>query len=289
MTTTRVALLQLRTPATPGAALAHLTPLIRQAALGGARLIATPEASNVLQRDRAKLMPLLRSTEQDGVVLGVRHLARELGVAVLIGSALVLREDGRCANRSVLIDETGAITATYDKIHMFDVDLPPRDGVGGERYRESNVYVPGEAAVVAPSPIGPLGLTICYDLRFPHLARGLAKAGAVAIAVPAAFTRPTGVAHWEVLLRARAIETGVYVLAPAQGGVHEDGRGTWGRSMVVAPWGEVVARLDHDEPGVLFADLDPAEAAKARAAVPALANDRPFAPPSEVLAPISAA
>lgn len=281
MTATRVALLQLRTPATPEAALAHLAPLVRQAAEGGARLIATPEASNVLQRDRATLTPLLRSPEKDLVVQGVRDLARELHVAVLIGSALVLREDGRCANRSVLIDKTGAITATYDKIHMFDVDLPT-----GERHRESNVYVSGEQAVLAPSPLGPLGLTICYDLRFPYLYRALAKAGAVAITVPAAFTRPTGEVHWEVLLRARAIETGAYVLAPAQGGFHEDGRGTWGRSMMVAPWGEVVAKLDHDEPGVLFGDIDPGEVEKARVAVPALANDRAFAPPSEVAAPI---
>lgn len=157
---------------------------------------------------------------------------------------------------------------------MFDVDLP-----SGERYRESAAYTPGEAAVVAPSRLGLLGLTVCYDLRFPALHRALAEAGASVLTVPSAFTRPTGEAHWEVLLRARAIETGSYVLAPAQGGVHADGRGTWGRSLVVDPWGAVIAKLDHDEPGVLIAEIDPEQSAKARAAIPALKNARAFTPP----------
>eukprot|EP01039_Chlorochromonas_danica_P021684 gene21684-26800_t len=157
---------------------------------------------------------------------------------------------------------------------MFDVDLPT-----GERARESETYSPGDAAVVVDTGIGRIGLTICYDLRFPHLFRALAKAGANVIFVPAAFTRPTGEAHWEVLLRARAIETGAFVLAPAQGGFHEDGRGTFGHSLVVAPWGQVIAKLDHDEPGVLLADLDMAEVAKARGAVPAVTHDRVYAPP----------
>jgi predicted amidohydrolase len=173
-----------------------------------------------------------------------------------------------------MIDATGAITASYDKIHMFDVDLPT-----GERHRESAAYTPGERAVLAHAPFGPLGLTICYDVRFPELYRRLARAGAVAIAVPAAFTRPTGEAHWEILLRARAIETGSYVLAAAQGGTHEDGRATWGRSMVVGPWGQVLAALDHDEPGVLIADIDAGAAAAARAAIPNLANGRDYAGP----------
>ncbi len=157
---------------------------------------------------------------------------------------------------------------------MFDVDLPT-----GERHRESSLYTPGERSCVASTPWGRLGLTVCYDIRFPHLYRGLAKAGAEMISVPAAFTRPTGEAHWEVLLRARAIETGAYVLAPAQGGMHEDGRGTWGRSTIVGPWGQVLAKADHDEPGVVVADLDLEEVAKARAAIPALANDRAFVAP----------
>ena len=273
----RVALIQLRTPATLAEALAHVSPLVRQAADQGARFIATPEATNILQRDRARLVAELTTLEADPVVAGLRTLAAELGVEVLVGSALVRREDGRYANRSVLIGADGAVRATYDKIHMFDVDLPT-----GERHRESAVYAPGEQAVAADAAFGVLGLTICYDLRFPGLFQALARAGAVAIAVPAAFTRPTGEAHWETLMRARAIETGAYVLAPAQGGTHADGRATWGRSMVVAPWGDVLATLDHDEPGVLVADLDPAKVLAARAAIPALANARDYAPPVHI-------
>ena len=272
--TTRVALIQTRTPATPAAALAHVEPLIRQAAADGATFVITPEGTNVLQKDRARLLPMLASVEDDLVVQGLRALARELQIGILIGSALVKRADGQAANRAVLVAADGSITATYDKIHMFDVDLP-----NGETARESRTYTPGEAAVVADTAFGPLGLTICYDMRFPHLYRALAKAGAQVIAAPAAFTRPTGQAHWEILLRARAIETGSFVLAAAQGGVHEDGRGTWGRSMAVAPWGEVIGLLDHDEPGVLVVDLDLAAVAKARNAIPALRNDRAFSAP----------
>ncbi len=270
----RVALVQLRTPNTPAAALAHVAPLVRKAAAKGAKLVLTPEATNVVQRDRIELLAQLRPLEQDVVVAGLRDLAAKLSVEVLVGSALVRREDGALANRSVLIGADGAVRATYDKIHMFDVDLP-----NGERYRESSAYTPGEVAVVAGCAAGRLGFSVCYDLRFPALYRALASAGAQVIAVPSAFTRPTGEAHWETLLRARAIETGAYVLAPAQGGVHADGRGTWGRSLVVAPWGEVTARLDHDDPGVLMADLDLAKVDAARAAVPSLANARSFRPP----------
>ena len=270
----KVALIQTRTPATHAAALDHVAPLVREAAGAGASFIATPECTNVVQRDRVKLIPHLVALEADPVVQGLRALAAELKVELLIGSALVKRPDGKFANRSALIGPDGAIRTTYDKIHMFDVDLPT-----GERARESETYTPGDAAVVADTDIGRIGLTICYDLRFPHLFRALAKAGANAIFVPAAFTRPTGEAHWEVLLRARAIETGAFVLAPAQGGFHEDGRGTFGHSLVVAPWGQVIAKLDHDEPGVLLADLDFAEVAKARGAVPALTHDRAYAAP----------
>ncbi len=235
----------------------------------------TPECTNIVERDRAKMTPLLRSLEDDCVVAGLREIAAELGVELLVGSALVRRSDGGLANRSVLVGPDGHIRATYDKIHMFDVDLP-----NGERYRESSAYTAGEAAVVSDAVVGRLGLSICYDMRFPALYRALAAAGAQVIAVPAAFTRPTGEAHWETLLRARAIETGAYILAPAQGGFHPDGRGTWGRSLVVEPWGGVVAKLDHDEPGVLLADLDLDKVAAARAAVPSLANARPFTTPS---------
>ena len=275
MSPLRVALVQTRTPATHAAALDHVLPLVRQAAGGGARLIATPEGTNILQKDRETLLPQLVSLEDDPVVAGLRQAARELSVTILVGSALVKREDGKAANRSALIDPQGEIVATYDKLHMFDVDLPT-----GETARESATYEPGEAAVVAEAEGAKLGLTICYDVRFPALHRALALAGAQVLTTPAAFTRPTGEAHWEVLLRARAIETGSFMLAPAQGGFHEDGRGTYGRSLVVAPWGEVIARLDHDEPGVLFADLDLSLVEKARRAIPALANARAFSGPS---------
>ena len=270
----RVALVQLRTPNTPDAALAHVAPLVRRAAREGARLVLTPEATNIVQRDRAELLARLRPLDEDPVVKGLREIAAAQGVELLIGSALVRREDGRLANRSVLVGADGAVRATYDKIHMFDVDLP-----SGERYRESAAYTPGEQAETAQTVAGRLGFSVCYDLRFPALYRSLAEAGAELIAVPAAFTRPTGEAHWETLLRARAIETGAYVLAPAQGGVHADGRGTWGRSLVVEPWGEVAARLDHDTPGLLFAEIDLDKVAAARAAIPALANARAFRAP----------
>ena len=274
MTTLRAALVQLRTPATQAAALAQAEPLVRQAASEGAQLIATPEATNILQRERARLFDAVRPLDEDECVQGLIGLARTLGVWILIGSALVRREDGLLANRSVLVGADGAIKATYDKIHMFDVDLPT-----GERHRESALYAPGERAAVAETPWGRIGLSVCYDVRFPHLYRGLAKAGAEMITVPAAFTRPTGEAHWEVLLRARAIETGAFVLAPAQGGVHEDGRGTWGHSTIIGPWGQVLAKADHDEPAVIAADLDLDDVKKARDAIPALANDRAFAAP----------
>jgi predicted amidohydrolase len=275
----RVGLVQTRTPATHAAALAHVAPLVREAAARGARFILTPEGTNVLQKDRERLLPTLASLEDDPVVLGLRDLARELSVWIDVGSALVQRQDGKAANRQAVIDPTGAIVATYDKLHMFDVDLPPRDGKRGETARESATYEPGERATVVETPLGVFGLTICYDMRFPALYRALALGGAKILTVPAAFTRPTGEAHWDILLRARAIETGSFVLAAAQGGFHEDGRGTWGRSMVVGPWGEVLGKLDHDEPGVLIADLDLAAADRARAAIPALKNARAFTGP----------
>ncbi|MFT4251794.1 MAG: carbon-nitrogen hydrolase family protein [Caulobacter sp.] len=270
----RVGLVQTRTPATQAAALEHVAPLVRQAAEAGAAFILTPEGVNVLQKDKEKLLPTLVPLQDDVVVCGLQALAREYGVWIDVGSALVLREDGKAANRQAVIDPSGAIVATYDKLHMFDVQLPT-----GETARESAVYTPGERAVVVDTPLGVTGLTICYDMRFPALHRALALAGAKVITAPAAFTRPTGEAHWEVLLRARAIETGSFVIAAAQGGFHEDGRGTWGRSIAIGPWGEVIGKLDHDEPGVLIADLDLAAADKARAAIPVLTNAREFVGP----------
>jgi predicted amidohydrolase len=271
---TKVALIQLRTPATQAAALAQAEPLVRDAAAKGADLIVTPEGSNLLQRHRASLFEILAPPEEDPAILGFKRLAAELKVNLLVGSAMVRRPDGQAANRSILIDSGGAITATYDKLHMFDVDLP-----NGDRYRESATFTPGERAVTAEAAGLKLGLSVCYDMRFPALYRALAIAGAEVIAVPAAFTRPTGAAHWEVLLRARAIETGAYVLAAAQGGTHEDGRETWGHSLAISPWGEVIARADHDEPCVLMATIDPAKVAAARAAIPSLVNARAFAAP----------
>jgi predicted amidohydrolase len=272
--TLRVGLIQTRTPTTHAAALAQVAPLVRQAVEQSAQFILTPEGTNVLQKDRAKLMPALRSLEDDIVVRGLRDLAVELGVWIDIGSALVLREDGKAANRQAVIDPGGEIVATYDKLHMFDVDLPT-----GETARESATYEPGERAVVVETPLGVFGLTICYDMRFPALHRVLALKGATILTAPAAFTRPTGAAHWEILLRARAIETGSFVLAAAQGGFHEDGRGTWGRSIAIGPWGEILGQLDHDEPGVLVVDLDLGAALSARAAIPALKNARAFVGP----------
>ena len=269
-----VALIQTRTPATASAGLAHVEPLIREAAAGGAQLILTPEGTNVLEQRRGLRDAALSSEEADAAVLGLRALADELGVWLLIGSVLVRSDapgDDRAANRSLLVDPSGAVVARYDKLHVFDVDLP-----GGETYRESASVRPGVGATVAETPWGRLGLSICYDVRFPHLYRALAKTGATMIAVPAAFTCPTGEAHWETLLRARAIETGAFVLAPAQGGAHEDGRQTWGRSTIVGPWGEIIANADHDDPCVVAATLDLTAVQRARQAVPSLTHDRDF-------------
>ena len=205
-----IALVQTRTPATAKAGLDHVAPLIREAAAGGARFILTPEGTNLLEQRRDRRATVLASEDEDVAVLGLRRLAAELGVWLLIGSAIVRSGrdgDARAANRSLLVGAGGAIVARYDKLHVFDVDLP-----NGERYRESAAVRPGDGAAVADTPWGRLGLTICYDIRFPHLHRQLAQSGASMIAVPAAFTAPTGEAHWETLLRARAIETGAFVL-----------------------------------------------------------------------------
>jgi predicted amidohydrolase len=271
MTQVPIALIQLRTPTDQARALDQAAPLVRQAAAAGAQFIATPEVTNIVQRDRARLMDQVVGADEDPCVRGLIALATELKVWLLIGSALVRREGGGVANRAMLIDPDGRVVVTYDKMHMFDVDLP-----SGERARESEAFVAGDAAVVAATSFGKIGLSVCYDVRFPYLYRALAKAGAQILTVPAAFTRSTGEAHWEILLRARAIETGSFVLAPAQGGLHEDGRGTWGHSMIVAPWGEVLSRSDDDEPGVIAATLDLDAVGKARQAIPALKNERGF-------------
>lgn len=248
--------------------------LIRDAAAAGASLIATPEATNIVQRDGAALRAAVVAAEDDVVYQRLAALAGELGVWILAGSLMVRAGDGGVANRAHLFDSSGALTAAYDKIHLFDVTLS-----GRESYAESDTVSRGGRAVLAATPAGPMGLTVCYDLRFPQLYRALAQAGARVIAAPAAFTRHTGRAHWDILVRARAVETGAFVLAPAQGGAHEDGRATWGRSMVVDPWGAVVALLDHDAPGVLMARLDGAAVDRARGKIPSLEHDQPFVGP----------
>ena len=276
MTSFVAAAVQMRSGISVAANVAAAEALIREAAAAGAQYVLTPEMTNILDRERSRLLASVSPEESDPALARFRALAKELGIHLHIGSmAIRLGEEGedRVANRAFLIAPSGAILARYDKIHMFDVDL-----AGGESYRESRLYRPGETAVVADLPWARLGLTICYDLRFPQLHRALAKAGAAVLAVPSAFTRTTGEAHWHVLIRARAIETGSWVVAAAQGGTHEDGRETYGHSMIVDPWGRIVAEAER-EPGVILATIDPAEAAKARAAIPALANERAFAPP----------
>ncbi len=269
-----IALIQARIPADQAAALEHLRPLIVQAAATGAQLILTPECSNIMEARSEEKTRKITTEDADVCVAGVRELARRFRTPILIGSAIV--KDGgdaaKTVNRTLLIDAEGDITARYDKIHLFDADTPD-----GKSYRESASVQPGGSAVVAATPWGGLGLSICYDMRFAYLYRTLAKHGADMIAVPAAFTVPTGRAHWEVLLRARAIETGAFVIAPAQGGSHDDGRVTYGHSLVAGPWGEVIARLDHDHPAVLTATLDFAEVARARQALPQLSHDREIA------------
>lgn len=244
--------------------------MIREAKAQGAEFVSTPEMTNILEPDRPRLRSLARPEGEDRNVAGFSELARELGLWLNVGSLALKGEGETLVNRSLLFAPDGSVAARYDKIHLFDVDLPT-----GESLRESAAYAGGGQAVAVETGFGKLGLTICYDIRFPHLYRALAKAGAWAFTVPSAFTVPTGEAHWHVLLRARAIETGSYVLAAAQGGTHESGRQTYGHSLVVSPWGEVLAE-GGTEPGVLLADLDPAASAKARQRIPALAHDRAF-------------
>ena len=275
----RAALVQLTSGDDPAVNLAATEALVRAAAAGGAALALTPECTNIVSADRARQHEVLVPEAEDATLARLRAVAAELGLWIVIGS-LCLRSgdpDGRFVNRSFLIGPEGGIRARYDKIHMFDVALD-----AGESYRESAAYRPGDRAVVAEAAGLRLGLTVCYDLRFPRLYRDLAQAGAEVLTVPSAFTVPTGRAHWEVLLRARAIETGAYVLAPAQSGTHAAAAGpsrrTWGHSLAVGPWGEVLLDLG-DGSGVGFVEIDPAEVARARARVPSLGHDRGYAPP----------
>ena len=246
--------------------------LVRRAWDAGADLIALPETVTAIVFGRERTLERAKPEDSHPGIPFFADLAQETGATLLVGSMQVGLPGGQqVANRSFLFDPAGAITARYDKMHMFDVDL-----AGGESYRESATYRPGEEAVIAPTPWGGLGMTICYDLRFAYLYRALAQAGAVMLSVPAAFTRQTGRAHWHVLLRARAIETGCFVIAPAQTGTHDQGRETFGHSLIVAPWGEVLADAG-EEVGVITAEIDLGRVEEARTAVPALRHDRQFA------------
>jgi deaminated glutathione amidase len=265
-----IAIAQMTSGLDPAVNLAVVEGHARAAAAGGAKLLFTPEMTNVVDGKRDRLLPKLHLEGDDPFLQRLQALAIEARLWISVGSLALLRPDGRVANRSLLIDADGDIRARYDKIHLFDVDL-----AGGERYRESATYARGETAVLAASPWAKLGLTICYDVRFGHLHRALAQAGADILTAPAAFTAKTGQAHWHTLLRARAIETGCFVVAAAQCGHHEDGRETFGHSLVVGPWGEVLAD-GGAEPGLLFADLDLLAVDRARAQVPALQHDQPF-------------
>ncbi|MGE5260242.1 MAG: carbon-nitrogen hydrolase family protein [Actinomycetota bacterium] len=244
--------------------------LIRRAARGGAIYVQTPENTGLMELKPELVLDAAETEERNAPLAHLRALARELGIFLHIGSLAIKLDQARVANRSYVIDPEGQVAARYDKLHMFDVDLP-----GGESYRESQYFRPGDKAVVVDLPFGRLGLSVCYDLRFPALYRALASAGAEFIAVPSAFTKQTGEAHWRVLIRARAIETGTFVLAASQGGLHENGRATFGHSLIVSPWGEVLAESG-EEPGVIFADIDLAASDEARARIPVLKHGRNF-------------
>lgn len=243
---------------------------IEVAASQGAELIVTPEMTSLIERDPAALAINVRSPEADPSLPAFQNLAARLGVWLVIGSVPLRLENGRCANRQLVFSPEGQLVTTYDKIHMFDVQLG-----GGEAYQESASYAPGDRAVLVRAPFGGLGLSICYDLRFAALYRTLAKAGADILLIPAAFTQVTGEAHWHVLLRARAIETGCFVIAAAQSGHHEDGRKTYGHSLIISPWGDILAE-GGTGPGIILAEIDLELVKEARARIPALTHDRDF-------------
>ena len=266
----KAALIQMRSGVDMARNLSDASAMIREAAAQGAQYVLTPEMTNIFESDRERLKSLVSREEDDVFVLGFSHLAKELGIWLHVGSLALRVSDDRLVNRSLLFAPDGALVARYDKIHLFDVDMP-----SGERIRESDTFAPGGEAVVAKLPWGPLGLSICYDMRFPNLYNALANAGALFMAVPAAFTVPTGKAHWHVLLRSRAIETGSFIFAAAQGGAHECGRHTFGHSLAVNPWGEIVAELE-TEPGILLFEADEELVNRDRGRIPALKNARAF-------------
>jgi predicted amidohydrolase len=269
----RAAAIQMRSGLDVAANVAAAEALIRQAAAAGAQYALTPEMTTVLDRDRRRLLAAISPEADDPSLRRFQALAAELGIHLHIGSMAIRLDNDAVANRAFLIGPDGRIRSRYDKIHMFDVELG-----NGESYRESRLYRPGGAAVVADLPWLRLGFTVCYDVRFSQLYRALAKTGAAMIAVPAAFTQTTGEAHWHVLLRARAIETGSFVIAAAQGGHHEDGRETYGHSLIIDPWGHILAEAER-EPGFIVADIDPTVSRTTRERIPVLANERSFSAP----------
>ena len=270
---TRIALFQAQSGIDPAANAARLSDAVREAKAGGAAMLFTPEMSGMVDRDRERALGSARLEEEDQVLASVRDAAAAAGIWVHLGSIAVRADGGKLANRGFVIDGGGDIRVRYDKIHLFDVDLPT-----GESWRESAMYQAGQdAAIVRDTPVGTLGLTICYDLRFPELFQRLSEAGADVIAVPAAFTVPTGKAHWQILLRARAIEAELFVVAAAQAGHHEDGRDTYGHSLVADPWGDLLVEMD-GSPGLAFAEIDLARIADVRARIPVHQHRRPIAP-----------
>ena len=269
---TRIALLQMTSGISPAANAAVLSGAVADAARSGAAMLFTPEMSGLIDRDRTRAAAHIVAEDDDPVLAAVREAAARAGIWVHLGSLAVRRSDGRFANRGFVVDSDGTIRARYDKLHLFDVDLP-----SGESWRESAAYAAGESASVIETPVGALGLSICYDLRFPALYGALSDAGAAILSVPAAFTRPTGAAHWHVLLRARAIENACWVIAAAQTGVHEDGRATYGHSLIIDPWGEIV--LDMGEgTGLGYATIDLAKVAEVRSRIPVIDHRRAIPP-----------
>lgn len=266
----KAAAVQMRSGVKPAENAVWFESLVREAAAAGAAYVQTPEMTGSLIRDKS-MRSVFTTQDRDVIVKSAARLARDLGIYLHVGSTAIVLADSKIANRAFLFDPDGELVTTYDKIHMFDVDLD-----GGESWRESATYEPGAKAVVAELPFAKLGFAICYDLRFPQLFRAEALAGAQVLTVPAAFTKQTGEAHWRILLKARAIENGAFVIAAAQGGLHQDGRETFGHSLIIDPWGKTLAEANHDEPGYIIAEIDTALADAARAKLPNLKNGREF-------------
>ncbi len=271
MTSLKVAAIQMQSGRDPERNVAFVKDAVRAAATSGAKYIQTPEMTGLLVRERAEMLSKVRTQMEDALVAEAANLAKTHRIHLHIGSTAIMRDDGKIANRAFLFGPDGALITTYDKIHMFDVDLD-----NGESWRESATYEPGTQAVVANTPFGKLGFAICYDLRFPHLFREEALSGAEILTAPAAFTKQTGQAHWHALLRSRALENGAFLISAAQAGTHEDGRETFGHSMVVNPWGHMMAVANGTEPETIFADIDLSEVAAARKKIPNLKNARAF-------------